>query len=88
VYRRQNSSVLIGFIDASKAFDRVNHRKLFLKMKLRGVSDSLIRILAYWYANQSIQVRSDGVIEPLLRLGLVTEYDKGGYSPQPFLTCI
>ena len=30
-YRRQNSSVFIGFIDASKAFDRVNHHKLFLK---------------------------------------------------------
>lgn len=26
-YRRQNSSVLIGFIDASKAFDGINHHK-------------------------------------------------------------
>ena len=45
--------MLIGFIDASKAFDRVHHFKLFNKLKLRGVPSSLVRILAYWYANQS-----------------------------------
>ena len=56
-YKRQNSSVLAGFIDASKAFDRVNHYKLFYKLSQRGVPGSLIRILAYWYANQSMQVK-------------------------------
>ena len=30
-YNRQNSTMFICFIDASKAFDRVNHGKLFLK---------------------------------------------------------
>ena len=43
MYRRQNSSVLIGFIDASK-------------LSQRGVPNSITRILAYWYANQSMQV--------------------------------
>ena len=64
-YRSQNSSVLVGFIDASRAFDRVNHQKLFLKLRERGVPDSIIRILAYWYANQSMQVRwGSGVSAP------------------------
>ena len=36
-YRGNNSSVLMCFIDASKAFDRVNHRKLFVKLNQRGV---------------------------------------------------
>ena len=56
-YRRQNSTVLIGFIDASKAFDRINHHKLFLKLSQRGVPGSITRILAYWYSNQNMQVR-------------------------------
>ncbi len=45
------------FIDASKAFDRVNHRKLFTKMTERGVPAHIVRILAYWYARQTMQVK-------------------------------
>ena len=56
-FRRQNSSVLVGFIDASKAFDRVNHCKLFNKLSQRGVPGCIIRILAYWYARQTMQVK-------------------------------
>ena len=64
-YRSQNSSMLVGFIDASRAFDRVCHYKLFVKLKERGVPDSIVRILAYWYANQSMQVRwGSGVSAP------------------------
>lgn len=36
-YKNKNSTVLMCFIDASKAFDRVNHGKRFLKMSQRGV---------------------------------------------------
>ena len=50
-YRRQTSAVLVGFIDASKAFDRVNHQKLFLKLTQRGAPGSIT-----WYSNQSMQV--------------------------------
>ena len=65
-YKSQNSTVLVGLVDASRAFDRVNHQKLFLKLKERGVPDSIIRILAYWYANQSMQVRwGNAVSAPL-----------------------
>ena len=31
-YKSQNSTVFLCFIDASKAFDRINHEKLFLKL--------------------------------------------------------
>ena len=56
LYRRQNSSV-IGFIDASKAFDRVNRFQLFSKLSQRGVPNSVTRILAYLYSNQNMQVK-------------------------------
>ena len=45
------------FIDASKAFDRINHDKLFSKLQHRGVPRYLVRILAFWYANQQMRVK-------------------------------
>lgn len=56
-YRDKNSSVLMRFIDASKAFDRVSHFKLLDKMSSTGVPKCIVRILAYWYANQSMRVK-------------------------------
>jgi len=56
-YRGQNSSVLMCFIDASKAFDRVNHGKLFIKLSQRGVPKTIVRILAYWYSHHNMQVK-------------------------------
>ena len=41
------------FLDASKAFDRVNHWTLFRKFLNRGVPVVLIRILLYWYKTQT-----------------------------------
>lgn len=42
-YKRQGSSMLVGFLDASKVFDRV---QLFNKLKLRGVPSCIVCILA------------------------------------------
>ena len=75
--------MLIGFIDASKAFDRVHHFKLFNKLKLRGVPSSLVRILAYWYANQSMRVRWGNILSTPFKVG--NGVRQGGiYYPQPF----
>ena len=49
--------MLIGFIGATSAFDKINHHKLFVKLKQRGVPGSIIRILVYWYAKQSMRVK-------------------------------
>ena len=61
-YRDHNSSVLMCFLDASRAFDRVNHNKLFIKMKQRGVPGYIVRVLAYWYSHQTMQVKWGGSI--------------------------
>lgn len=61
-YQSLHSSIFLCFIDASKAFDRVNHKKLFLRLCLRGVSKYLIRILVFWYANQMMQVKWGSVL--------------------------
>jgi hypothetical protein len=56
-YVEQQSSVYLCFLDASKAFDRVNHFSLFNKLINRGVPGYLVRILAFWYSNQNMCVR-------------------------------
>ena len=56
-YVNQNSPVFRIFLDASKAFDRVNHKLLFKKLSNRNVPACLVRLLAYWYSTQCMKVR-------------------------------
>jgi hypothetical protein len=57
-----NSPVYTCFLDASKAFDRVNHWTLFYKLLRRGVSVSVVRLLYFWYRNQKICVKWGNVL--------------------------
>ena len=76
------SPVFVAFMDASKAFDRLNHSKLFHKLYQRGVPTYLINIIALWYSSQRLfvkwgnnmsegftvsnGVRQGGILSPLL----------------------
>jgi len=68
-YNSQNSTTFMCFIDASKAFDRVNHAKLFSKLQHRGVPKVIIRILVFWYAHQSMQVKWGGLVSEPFTVG-------------------
>lgn len=59
-YRCLGGSTFLCFLDASKAFDRVNHTVLFKKLIDRKVPGFIIRILMYWYSSQLIYVRWSG----------------------------
>ena len=61
-YRALNSNVYSCFLDASKAFDRVNHSKLFDTLVIRGVPLYIIRIKRFWYTSQTMYVRWNNVM--------------------------
>ena len=56
-YISQSSPVCICFLDASKAFDRLNHFKLFDKLIDRNLPAIIVRILAVWFSTQKFLVR-------------------------------
>ena len=81
-YCNNGSTVHGCFLDASKAFDRVDHSLLFRKLLQRHLSPVVVRILLSWYMNQratvlwngslshkfsiSNGVRQGGVLSPIL----------------------
>ena len=56
-YYTQSSPVYMCFLDASKAFDKINHWTLFSKLINRKVPDNIVRILLVWYRTQSCIIR-------------------------------
>ena len=56
-YQRLGSSVYLCFLDASKAFDRINHDTLFKKLVNRNVPAYIVRLLVFWYSHQQMFVK-------------------------------
>ena len=56
-YVSRDTPVFAVFLDASKAFDKVDHNLLFKKLILRNVPLYFIRLLRYWYKTQMMKVR-------------------------------
>ena len=46
-YTSRGSPVFVASLDATKAFDRVNHKALFHKILLVGVPIALLNVLTY-----------------------------------------
>ena len=56
-YITRGSPIFCVFLYASKAFDRVNYYLLFQKLIVRNVPMCFVRLLVYWYIQQSMQIR-------------------------------
>ena len=56
-YTSHGSNVFTCFLDCSKAFDKVSHNGLFLKLIKRQVPLCFLSILIYWLSNLTSQCR-------------------------------
>ena len=56
-YKQRSTTVFVTFLDASKAFDKINYWLLFKKLFDKGFPTFVIKILAFWYTHQEMHVR-------------------------------
>ena len=56
-YTQQSTPVYSCFLDGSKAFDRVNHWKLFNKLIVRKVPLLIVRMFIFWYSKQEMCIK-------------------------------
>ena len=52
-----SSPLFICFLDASKAFDKINYWLLFRKLLKRNIPVFFVRLLAFWYSSQKLCVQ-------------------------------
>lgn len=81
-YNRGHSNVYLASLDATKAFDRVSHEKLFQTLRQRGLPIALINTIANWYSKLYVQVRWQGCLSSQLH---VTSGVMQGGILSPFL---
>ena len=82
-YNKHRAPMYVWFLDASKAFDCVNHWKLFKVMVERKCSAFIIKLLIYWCRNQKLCVKWDSVISN--KFSMSNDIKQGGIlSPKLF----
>ncbi|CAL8125005.1 unnamed protein product [Orchesella dallaii] len=61
-YLRKNSPVYLCYLDATKAFDYVDHGILLQKLRKRGIDDDTLGLFRYWFCSQTFVCRWNDVI--------------------------
>ena len=56
-YKQRNTTIFVTFLDASKAFDRIDHWLLFKKLFDKHVLLFIIKLLVCWYSTQKMHIR-------------------------------
>ena len=59
-YKRQDTPVYVALLDASKAFDNINHYGLFIRLMERKVPAPFLNVLINWHLRLSGVVRWGG----------------------------
>jgi hypothetical protein len=66
-YSSRNSTVNVGFLDMSKAFDKVDHCALYLKLMNRKTPVELLNVIINWYSRNDAFVRWNGIVSDTFR---------------------
>ena len=82
--REFQKNIYFCFIDYTKAFDCVDHNKLWKILKEIGIPDSLIRLLRNLYVGQQATIRTGHGTMDWSELG--KEYVKAVYRHPAYLT--
>ena len=82
--REFQKNVYFCFIDCAKAFDCVDHNKLWKILKDLGIPDHLICLLRNLYAGQEVTLKLDMEQQTGCKLG--KEYIKAVYCHLAYLT--
>ena len=59
LYRKRSTTVFVTILEASKAFDRLDHWLLFKKLIYRKVPLVIVRLLIVWYYLQRMHIRRE-----------------------------
>ena len=84
--REFQKNICFCFIDYEKAFDYVDHNKLWKILKEMGIPDHLICLLRNLYAGQEATARTRVEQQTGSKLG--KEYVKAVYCHPAYLTCM
>ena len=82
-FLRYKSNVFVTFLDCSKAFDKVSHYGIFLKLISRKVPLCFLNLLIYWYLNLSCCCQWNGVKSNFFKVTTGTKQG-GVLSPKIF----
>ena len=85
-FKNRSTSVYVAFLDASKAFDKINHWLLFKKLIERQMPLYLVTILWYWYRHQEMFVRWGSSLSTGFRV--TNGVRQGGGFISPAIQCV
>ena len=75
------SPVDVVYLDFQKAFDKVPHQRLFLKLKAHGIGNDVINWIEKWLTHRRQRVIVDGKI---FKLEICYEWGTTGISVRPY----
>ena len=61
-YTIRESTVNLCFLDTSKAFDKVNHYGLYIKLMKSNVQPILLHVIINWYSKCTAVVKGHNVL--------------------------